>query len=61
MNELMWVKRTFTENTGGGFMVDFIELQDGRIIAISDELIALYKSMDDFYEGAEGFPPHIRL
>jgi hypothetical protein len=48
--KLEYIKRVFPENTGGGSMVDFIELNDGRIIGINDECAVLYRSMDDFYE-----------
>jgi len=44
------IKRVFCENTGGGTMVDFIELNDGRIIAINEDAAILYASLDDFYD-----------
>jgi len=31
-------------------MVDFIELNDGRIIAINEDAAILYASLDDFYD-----------
>ena len=46
-----FVKRVFTEDTGGGCYVDFIELDDGRLIGINDECVVLYKNMDDVFEG----------
>ena len=49
-----FVKRVFTENTGGGCMVDFIELTTGQIIGLNDESVVLYPNMNAFYEGDEG-------
>ena len=46
-----FIKRIFTENTGGGCMVDFIELPDGRVIGLNDECIVLYPTMQSFYVG----------
>jgi hypothetical protein len=46
-----YIKRIFTENTGGGSMVDFVELWDGKILGINDEFVVLYESMKAFYEG----------
>ena len=45
-----YIKRVFTENTGGGSMVDFVELLDGQILGINDECVVRYESMDAFYE-----------
>jgi hypothetical protein len=46
-----YITEVFTENTGGGLMCDFVRLKNGKIIAISDECIAIYESLDSFYEG----------
>jgi len=51
MKTYKFIKQVFTENTGGGCYVDFIELEDGRIIGINEECVVLYKNMDDVYEG----------
>lgn len=49
-------KLTF-ENVGGGSMVDFIHLKDGRIIGLNDECAVLYGSMDEFWEcGSDAKP-----
>ncbi len=37
-----FVERVFTENTGGGCMVDLIILKDGRVIGLYDEVVVLY-------------------
>lgn len=52
-----FIKKVWTENTGGGCMVDMIELEDGRVIGINEECVVLYESMDQFYEaGSEALP-----
>lgn len=43
------IKRVFSENTGGNCSVDFVQLNDGRIVGINEECIVLYESLDDFY------------
>ena len=48
-----FVKSIFTENTGGGCMVDFLELHTGQVVGLSDESIVLYPSQTSFYEGDE--------
>lgn len=59
-------KLTF-ENVGGGSMVDFIHLKDGRIIGLNDECAVLYNNMQEFWEcGSEAkpsfeFPPIKRM
>ncbi len=50
MTSLNYISGVFTENTGGGTMVDFVQLKDGRILAVNDEYVVLYKSMSDFEE-----------
>lgn len=42
-----------TENTGGGTMVDFVFMDDGRVITLNDECICVYASKEDFYEHDE--------
>ena len=37
--------------TGGGIVLDIIELKDGRGLAISDEVVVLYSDMDDLMQG----------
>lgn len=51
---LTYVKKVWTENTGGGCMVDMIELEDGRVIGINDECLVVYPSYDAFYNGIDG-------
>lgn len=40
-------------DTGGGCLVDGIRLNNGMFIGISDELVCLYNSIEDFYEGED--------
>ena len=44
------IKKVFTEKTGGNLTVDFIELNDGRIVGINEECIVLYASLEEFWE-----------
>lgn len=46
-----FVSRIYTENTGGGCMVDFVVLKDGRLIGLNDESVVLYPTLECFYEG----------
>lgn len=56
MKELNYIKSVFTENTGGGCMVDFIELDTGKIIALTDECVCVYNSIDEFYQCTDNSP-----
>lgn len=55
------IKKVTTENTGGGCMVDFIHLPDGRVIGVNEDCIVLYNSMRDFELGESDNPPSINL
>jgi hypothetical protein len=44
-----YVTHMYSENTGGGCMVDFIFMTDGRIITLNDEAIAVYPTKEAFY------------
>jgi len=61
--ELCFIENVITENTGGGTMVDFIILKDGRVIGVNEDYVVLYKSMEDFYEynDSDTIKPHIAL
>lgn len=62
-----YIKEITTENVGGGSMVDFIHLQDGRIIGLNDECAVLYNNMQEFWDcGSDSkpsfeFPPIKRM
>ena len=47
-----FIEQVFTENTGGGCMVDFIELKTGQVVGLNDECVVLYPSMVAYREGA---------
>ena len=51
---MKFIKKTFTEYTGGGFYVDFVELNDGRCIGIDENCLVLYPSFEAFNTG-DGF------
>ncbi len=53
MDDLTYVKDAFTEQTGGGCMVDYIELKNGRVIGITDECVALYPSLKETSGGED--------
>jgi len=40
-----------TYNSGGNVMIDAITLKDGRYIVISDEVMCIYGSKEDFENG----------
>jgi hypothetical protein len=42
-----------TENSGGGNMLDFITLLNGKVLVISDEYVGLYASKSAFYDGED--------
>jgi hypothetical protein len=45
-----YIKKIFSENTGGNCMVDMVELNDGRILSITDDCVILFDSLDAFYD-----------
>jgi len=51
LDDSVFVADLRTENTGGGVMVDFITLKDGRIIAIGDNGIYVCSSLQSFDNG----------
>lgn len=50
-----YIANSYVENTGGGCLVDIIELKNGNVLIIDNEYIGLYKSLDAFYKSEEGF------
>jgi hypothetical protein len=59
--DMEYIEKMFTENTGGGVMVDFIILKDGRCVGINDECIVLYSSYDAVHEGNDETPPTSKI
>jgi hypothetical protein len=47
---MTYIDQITCENAGGGSIVDFIHLWDGRVIALNDEYAVLYKSIDEFWD-----------
>ena len=45
---MKYIKKTFSENMGGGSWVDFLILYDGRCIGLNDECLAIYDSYEHF-------------
>jgi hypothetical protein len=48
---MKFITKTFTEYTGGGFWVDFVELNDGRCIGIDENCLVVYPSFEAFNTG----------
>ena len=57
---MKYVEKTFTEDVGGGCMVDFLILNDGRCVGINDDCLVLYKSYEQVCDGT-GFLKMIDL
>lgn len=49
-----FIKEIATENTGGGCMVDFVTMTDGRVLSLNDEAIGVYASKEAFYDADDG-------
>ncbi|MBI3440885.1 MAG: hypothetical protein HY052_03625 [Proteobacteria bacterium] len=45
------IKSVSTWDSGGGIEIDVIELADGRVLGLTDEVIILYESIDDLQSG----------
>jgi hypothetical protein len=62
MDDLTYVKNISSWDSGGGLMVDLIELRDGRVLGITDEVVILYGGMEDVISGdANARRPSIML
>ena len=48
-----FMKEVWTDNSGGGCMIDWIELKDGRFIGITDESICIYPHFEAWTEGKD--------
>lgn len=46
-----YIKDVSTWDSGGGVSLDLIELKDGRVLAVSDEVVILYRDMEDLTTG----------
>lgn len=45
------IKDVSTWDSGGGITLGIVELKDGRILAISEDVIVLYESMEELASG----------
>lgn len=46
-DSLAHIKSVTSWDSGGGIEVDLVELADGRVLGITDEVVVLYKNMDE--------------
>ena len=46
-----YVKSVSSWDSGGGIVVDVVELKDGRVLGTTDESVVLYPSMEAMEEG----------
>ncbi len=51
--KLTFIKKSWTEQTGGGVMVDYIRLKNGELIGITDECIVNYGKVADAWDAEE--------
>ena len=49
--EFEYIKDVSTWDSGGGIALDLIELKDGRVLAVSDEVVILYRDKEDLVTG----------
>lgn len=51
MLELEHIAEATTWDSGGGMVLDILSLKDGRVLAISDDAVVLYSSLEDLESG----------
>ena len=62
IEDLTNIRNVTSWDSGGGILLDLIELRDGRVLAISEDVIVLYGDMDDLVSGdASKYRPSIPL
>ncbi|MCK9608833.1 MAG: hypothetical protein M0R33_20530 [Methylomonas sp.] len=49
--KLEYVRSVSSWDSGGGIVVDVVELADGRVLGITDESVVLYPNMDALQDG----------
>ena len=49
--DFAYIKSISTWNSGGDIEINVIELKDGRVLGITEEVVILYKDMEDLEEG----------
>ena len=58
---MKFIKTMTTQYQCGGEWLDFITLNDGRVLVINDEFMVLFANEDDFVEGDNIDRPTIDL
>lgn len=48
------VRKVETWHSGGGIWLDIITLENGQVLVISDELVSIWKDLDEFVEDTGG-------
>jgi hypothetical protein len=46
-----YIKSISSWDSGGGIVIDIVELKDGRVLGITGESVVLYPNMDALEEG----------
>jgi hypothetical protein len=46
-----YIKSISSWDSGGGIVIDIVELSDGRVLGITDEAVVLYPNMEALEEG----------
>lgn len=49
--ETVNIKQISSWDSGGGIVVDIIELNDGRVLGVTEDAVILYANMDDLLQG----------
>lgn len=49
--EAQYIRAVSSWESGGGIIVDIIELTDGRVLGVTDESVVLYPSIDALQDG----------
>jgi hypothetical protein len=57
---MRYIEKISSEDTGGGMIVEMIQLKDGRCLGINDECVVLYPNYEALFE-ATGYMPTINL
>mgnify|MGYP001614233119 CR=1 FL=1 len=59
--DLDYIKEVSSWDSGGGIKVDLVTLTDGRVLAITDEVIVLYRNLEDLIGNEPRERPMIAL
>lgn len=55
-----FVRDVYSINTGGNIMNDVLLLSNGQVVSISSDIIALYKTAEDYEENTQNFETILR-